>query len=82
MWQLHRILRVGELTGRFIEDTEYILKNTPPVYLDTAYQLMYGDQKIDNGLSFTLLLIRGLRVNEFFKFHIYLQAMRPKNVSR
>lgn len=76
MWELHRLLTLDNPTGDLMEDTKRILSTTPPPYIDTALHLLYGNITITDGMTLLLLLLRGLRVNEFFKFHVLLFYMR------
>lgn len=77
MVELNRLLVVDELTGDLMEDVRRILESTPPLYIDTALTLLYNDKiSIPDGLNLVLYLVRGLRVNEFFKFHVLTKFLR------
>lgn len=77
MSELVRVLNVGELSGDFAQDLQYILSHTPPLYLDVAFKLLYGESvQVNDGMTFLLLLTRGLRVNQFHRYHAMLQVMR------
>lgn len=77
MWELNRLLALDEPTGDLMEDTRRILERTPPPYIDTAISILYHDTvSIGDGMSLVLMLMRGLRVNEFFKFRVLIHYLR------
>ena len=77
MWELYHLLAQDSPTGDLMEDVHRILEHTPPVYIDTAMHLLYDDTvSISDGMTLLVYLMRGLRVNEYFKFYVLLNFLR------
>ncbi len=69
MWELHRVLNTSKGA-----DLESILKNTHPLKIATAMELLYGSHAVvSTGEQLVWYLIQGLHKNNF---HSFLETIR------
>jgi hypothetical protein len=60
-----------------LQDVSTILTNTPPMYLGLAIDIVYpGIEPITDGSTLLLLMLRALRVNEFYTFLKFINVAR------
>lgn len=72
IWELYRLLGSSQNKKYLIDEVVYILKSVPHKNIMKSLEIMYGVPKFSDPLQYGMLIINGLKANNFFDFREHI----------
>lgn len=79
MWDLYLLLGNGFGEKYLIDEVVLLLKSAKRGNIKKSLDLMYKNFSVKNPLEYSLLLIRGLKKNNFFDFQDFMEKLSGRS---